>query len=263
MFATGAIVSVAVNGYGLRYPLCSLSHRRYAGRFGYATMRVTAPKPMAYVEPHDAAWLKLELLMRALNEGAPYVMVLDSDAIIRRGTPRFESVFREGYDVYAARGHSGRWNSGVLIVRNTEESRKLILSITRSWNVPVAEDGLKQWVDWGENGHVIHALDRYDSVYELGREWNNTFDARLECHILHLAGPAAHGREFMATPWRLWQTRLSRWRCLEDVIPNRTERLATLAESGVWRQYGRVANHTVSRRLCRRILGLERVKAKG
>jgi len=221
------VVNVAVNGYGWMYPDCVRSHHRYAREHGYAVLRLTSAE--VRVDRPDAAWVKLDLLLAALEDGAPWALLVDADADVTPATPRLESVAVEGRDVYAARGRSGRWNSGVLIVRNTASARALLRGIRDSWDTPVPEDQWGTWTDWGENGHVIHALDRYDGVHELPVEWNNSVDPDRPSFIRHRTGNLSQsGRlvhEVRRQAVKAWYRRRP---SLTTRIADRSERLAWL-----------------------------------
>lgn len=190
----GVVVCVAVNGYDRVYRTCVRSHATYAERYGFD--HLLAKESRRRVERHDAAWLKIELLADALDRGAPWVFLVDSDAVIKEAAPSMTSLERPGKDIYAARGRSGRWNSGVLIVKNTPSARQVVEGIRKTALVEIPEQHWNGWTDWGENAHVIHALDRYDGVEELDLRWNNTTEAELDDFVRHYTGPLSVSDDF-------------------------------------------------------------------
>jgi hypothetical protein len=183
------VICVALNGYQLRYRPMVLSHRRYCRQRGYDY--VLADRPLSRRVPRNsAAWLKIDLVNAALEHGHPAVLLVDADAHISRRTPDFRTVFAEGKDVHLALGRSGRPNSGVIVTRNSERSRAFFRQIRDSSDHPVADGRWGEWIDWGENGHVIDAWRGFTAGGELDRMWNNTSDPELAAYIRHETGPA-------------------------------------------------------------------------
>jgi hypothetical protein len=225
----GAVVCVAVNGYDRVYRWCVRSHASYAERYGFDY--VLAKAKGQRVERHDAAWLKIELLTTLLERGVPWVFLVDSDAVLTKAAPSMTSLEKNEKDIYAARGRSGRWNSGVLIVKNTPGARKVVEGIRKSALVEVPEKHWNGWTDWGENAHVIHALDRYDGVEELDLRWNNTIDAKLNDFVRHYTGPLSVSEKWMVKRRKAAANRVSGR--LPVVPGDRDERLEELVSGAL------------------------------
>ncbi len=176
------IFSIGFNGYERLWHRCVDSHRRYADRHGYRYLTygagVTTPLSM------ESAWLKIPLMIAALDAGHPWLLFVDADTMFSDDAPRFEIVEQDGKDVYLAKGFSGRPNSGVIAVKNTPRARRLFLDILSSAGMPLPR---RDRVGWGENGEVIHHLRSYDGFGQLERKWNNNTDLNLKDYIRHFS----------------------------------------------------------------------------
>jgi hypothetical protein len=176
------IFSIGFNGYDRLWKRCVDSHRRYAERLGDRYLiygaGVTTPLSM------ESAWLKIPLIIAALDAGHPWVLFLDADTTVADDAPRFESVVECDKDVYLANGFSGRPNSGVMAVKNTPRARQLFVDILRSAGMPLPR---RDRVGWGENGEVIHHLRSYPGFALLDRKWNNNTDVDLKDYIRHFS----------------------------------------------------------------------------
>lgn len=179
------VYTVALNGYHWRYAELIQSQRDYAARHRYSYACVNRPliNPLGL----ETAWLKLSLALAALEAGYETVFYVDADARIRPQTPALETLFAPEKHVYAARGYSDRINSGILLFRKSpatcEKLREILDNIDR--DLPESDE-----VGWGENGHVIHYLNRWPGFAELPAVWNNNHTAALPDFIRHYsAGP--------------------------------------------------------------------------
>ncbi len=194
------VFSIGMNGYRWAWRACIRSHRRYAVRFGFDHACVDLPWT---VSAADAAWLKLVLILRALDApGRGWVLFVDADAELRRRCPDVRSVAVAGRDIYMAHGHSGRFNSGVIIVRRSDDSRSFLRAIVSDCDGDVSAPDVAPY----ENGHVIKHGKSAPVVGRLERVWNNTSDPGLDDYVRHFTGPmAAHGTVDRATKAR-WKT---------------------------------------------------------
>lgn len=183
------VFSIAMNGYRWAWRSCLRSHRKYAERWRFAYASVDLPWT---VSPAEAAWLKISLLIRALEGGYySWVLWLDADAQVRSHCPDFRCVATPGRDVYMAHGHSGRVNSGVMMVRRSEKSLKFFRDILSNCESAVPDEDAAPY----ENGHVIKHGKANPLVGVIERRWNNTADPNLDDYIRHFTGPmAAQGR---------------------------------------------------------------------
>jgi len=174
------ILSIALNGYQWMYKKELASHSRYAQRHGYEHQAVTRP----YISELgvECCWLKLTLMRAALLSGYDNVLFLDADAMVNPNCPSLACVFQSGKYIYMAKGYSKRFNSGVLIARNSEQTITWLTRIINARFNPVEK---QNDVGWGENGHVIELSKGQNFIAELDQKWNNTFNYQLNDYIRH------------------------------------------------------------------------------
>lgn len=174
------VFSIALNGYQWRYRQYLSSHRAYAKRFNYHYQAVT--RPIFSGLGIECCWLKLTLMHTALNAGYKHVMFVDADAMIQTTCPAIESVLENDKSLYMAKGYSKRFNSGVMIVRNSLVVRQWISRVIAHRATPVAPEND---VGWGENSHIIELSHQCRFIQELPQRWNNTSNPRLDDYIRH------------------------------------------------------------------------------
>mgnify|MGYP000005101963 CR=1 FL=1 len=179
------VFSVAMNGYQWRYQALIDSHRHYCEKNGYDYVCVN--KPGTTTLGLEVAWLKIRLIIKALEKGYRWVVFLDADTRVATDTPPVQSVAQRDKQVYMANGYSGRVNSGVIIIRNNTASRYFFRKVLDNALSPLpAEDQ----VGWGENGHIIHYAKGFNEVQIIGNEWNNNHNEIAHDYIRHFsAGP--------------------------------------------------------------------------
>lgn len=195
---------------------CVESHAAYCRKFGHKWHVVSAPlsaKPG--LSWNDWSWQKiysLSQLLWRLPDGA-YVLVVDADVLIAANSPDWT---REPWCngagstpfVYLARGHSGRFNAGVQMVRNCPEARSFLsalLHVHRAPQIPpsgypAVPEELRSFF-LAENGPLIHLTNcRPEVVREIPSKWNNTIDPKIPDHFRHFTGPMK--REFRSIAGR-------------------------------------------------------------
>ena len=179
------IFSIALNGYQWLYKECIASHKRYADGHGYTYQVVT--RPYATSIGVECCWLKLTLMIEALDYGYDAVLFVDADAYIQTHTPKLSSVLLPDKYMYLAKSYSGRYNSGVMLIKNHSDVRRLLNTIIKARHQPVLAEND---VGWGENGHIIEYTQHCQFVSTLNRSWNNTYDPELNDYIRHFSfGP--------------------------------------------------------------------------
>jgi hypothetical protein len=179
------VFSIALNGYQWLYKDCIASHTRYAERHGYTYQVVT--RPYATAIGVECCWLKLTLMIEALDNGYDAVLFVDADAYIQTQTPKLDTVLLPDKYVYLARSYTGRFNSGVMLIKNHKKVRQLINTIITARHQPILAEND---VGWGENGHIIEHTKHCEFVSTLNRSWNNTYDPDLNDYIRHFSfGP--------------------------------------------------------------------------
>ena len=180
------IYTVAVNGYQHDWSDCIATQRAYASRIG--AQYVSVEKPAKVESAALGAWLKIPILLSALESGWDHVAYIDADCEVSKDAPDFRTLFAPaGKSVLMANGRSGRLNSGVIMARSDEGSRDFLDAVLRSINEVIpAEDraNLKY-----ENGNVIAVAKQRDDVGLLAPEWNNSTDLDARDFIRHYTGP--------------------------------------------------------------------------
>ncbi|MDK1313350.1 hypothetical protein [Pseudoalteromonas ardens] len=174
------IFSVALNGYQWRYRRYLNSQRHYARRMGYDYVVVT--RPWLNRLGAECCWLKLFLLKAALQVGYKQVMFVDADACIQPACPALDKLDDADKFLFLARGYSGAFNSGVMLMRNCPQAIEWLDTLIAAMTEPVPES---RGIGWGENGHVIHYAQDCEGVGELERRWNNTCEPHLDDYIRH------------------------------------------------------------------------------
>ncbi|UHQ55873.1 glycosyltransferase [Microbulbifer sp. YPW16] len=203
--AKSLVFTVATDGYDQAFARNITSHRRYAKKYGHDYQLVSGPG--SDVLNREVAWLKIPLLIGAIDAGYESIMFVDGDAAIQKKCPNFEALFEDGYDAYLANGHSGRPNSGVIIIKSTTEVKAMLERVLQGYGKPLASIDS---VGWGENGYVIHELRKYERFKNVSLKWNNTWDIKLKDYIRHYTGPMRKLYEFSVSERQAWDEICSR-----------------------------------------------------
>lgn len=179
------VFSVALNGYQWRYRALLRTHQSYAQKHGFDYQAVTKPGHSAL--GLEVAWLKVRLISAALKAGYQHIVFLDADTRVADHAPDITQQADSQAEIFAAKGFSGRFNSGVLVVKNSEKTQSFferLLTIATS-AIPEEDD-----VGWGENGHFIFLAKQSKLVAELDPRWNNNHNRDLDDFIRHFSrGP--------------------------------------------------------------------------
>lgn len=184
------VFSVALNGYQWRYRALLKSHQAYAERWGFRHIAVTQPSCSKL--GMEVAWLKVALINTALRAGYDWVLFLDADTQVQPHAPNMLNAQQAGKDIYAARGFSGRFNSGVLMVRNSMHSAAFFHRLQTIACLPLPEEDR---VGWGENGYFIHLAkqsEHREHIAELELAWNNNQLAYQADYIRHYSRGPLH-----------------------------------------------------------------------
>lgn len=176
--------SIALNGYDSIYRQCIESHRRYAFQNSYEYVLVNKPDKVDVVA--DCAWLKIPLILEGLRNGYEWVFFIDADCEVRSNTPRIESIEVPQKSIYLAYGHSNRFNSGVIITKNTAKAKLFFQKVLETADIDVPEEDKAPY----ENGHIIHYAKGCEDVSVLNTQWNNTTGELYDNdYIRHYTGP--------------------------------------------------------------------------
>jgi hypothetical protein len=174
------VLSIALNGYQWMYRNEIETHKQYSIKHGYTHQAVT--RPLVSALGVECCWLKLTLMRTALLSGYDTVLFIDADAIVNSNCPELATVLQSEKYIYMAKGYSNRFNSGVLIARNNEQT---ITWLTRVIDARFNKVEKENDVGWGENGHVIELSKGVSFIAELEQKWNNTFNYQLNDYIRH------------------------------------------------------------------------------
>lgn len=170
------VFCVALNGYDRIYQGCIKSQRHYAKQQGYCYRLISH---QASVSITASAWVKIPLLIQALEQGYDWVAFIDADCQIKPQTPSLQSLEISGKSLYMADGFSGRINSGVMISKNDPQLHAFLQLIYDNCDKTFPE------TDWGENGHLIHFAKNWAGIHKLDRRWNNNAEPELQDYIRH------------------------------------------------------------------------------
>lgn len=174
------IFSVALNGYQWIYKKHLASQQAYADKIG-AHYRVVT-KPFFSQSGVECCWYKLHLLKQAIQSGYKHILFLDADCFVQPDCPDIRENFTEAHSIYMARSYSGRFNSGVILVKGAESSLNFFDKVIASRHNKLDK---QDSVGWGENGHVIACAKNVDYIGELDIKWNNTSEILLSDFIRH------------------------------------------------------------------------------
>ena len=133
------VFSFALNGYQWRYGELLKTHQAYCDRYGYRYIAVT--KPRFSLLGLEVAWLKIQLINEALQAGYSTVAFFDADTRVAENAPSLNWVEQSNKDIWAAKGFSGRYNSGVLCIKNTSASRHFFSQLLES--SPLTKERIK------------------------------------------------------------------------------------------------------------------------
>jgi hypothetical protein len=168
---TAAKAALIQQASGLYTQLLDVSGRRhsdYAARH-HITFWSIRGDPQRERPPH---WNKVLLIQRALRMGFELVVWLDADTLIVRPGEDFRAALPAGAPIGLCRhpmplnGHPWHYNSGVIVVRNTEVSREFF---DRVWQAGPVRHHWQEQVRINELAH-----QQPEAVQVLADRWNST-----------------------------------------------------------------------------------------
>jgi len=174
------IFSIALNGYQWLYRDCLLSHQTYASRIQADYVKVQ--RPLFTSVGNECCWLKLLLLKEALQHHYEYVLFLDADTEVKISAPDIRTQVRDDKFIYMAKGETARFNSGVLLLKQSWQAQQFVEQVMLSRSEPLAP---VNDVGWGENGHIIQQAQNNPWIQEIDQRWNNTWQPELADYIRH------------------------------------------------------------------------------
>ncbi|CAN5415410.1 hypothetical protein BH10PSE2_BH10PSE2_09880 [soil metagenome] len=180
------VFSMGFNGYQWKYARNIASHRKYCEKYGFDY--VILEHPGFTNLRRSSAWLKIIVIVALCQLARPWIFYLDTDVEVKDDAPDFRSLEKPGKDFYVSNGFSGRANSGVMIVKNTDAVRDLFSSMFVNATIRVPGDDYVS--GWGENGHVIHYSKTHPGTEVISNMWNNNIDPDMHDYLRHYsAGP--------------------------------------------------------------------------
>ena len=150
---TVMMFTIATNGYDKIFADWLTTQRNYATRHGYRYVAITASPPES-ISGANSSWLKIPLILRALERDYAWVFFVDADCRINADAPRIETVSASGKSVYVCRDFSDRINAGVIITKKDPMTVAFFRRLHRLADVP----GIllpKQDRNLYEGGHFI------------------------------------------------------------------------------------------------------------
>ena len=161
---------------------------KYAKKHGYDYVAVK--RPFITSIGRECAWLKVSLMLKAIESGYSTIMFVDADAFMQERAPKIEVMFEPDKTVYMAEGYSGRLNSGVIIIKNSVNSKVWLDELLKKCGLDSEKNSD---IGWGENGHIISLSRGRSFIQTIDKRWNNNNDEGLDDYIRHFsAGPMRH-----------------------------------------------------------------------
>ena len=200
------VFSIALGGYERLFGKCIRTHRAFCKNYGYKY--ILANRTPGILQPMEAAWLKIPLIILALENHWDWVMFIDADCEIRPFCPPIESVIKHNKSVYLVPGYSGRPNSGVIIVRQHPDALTFFRAILKNADRSVPEEDRALY----ENGHVIYYSKQNSTVEILNRRWNNNAEFKQESFIQHYSGGPLRSFYLSTPDARFWNLMLRIYR---------------------------------------------------
>lgn len=170
--------TIATNGYDEIFRGCLDSHKKYADVQKY-DYRAFTKSPPGGISGTNSAWLKVAIILNALKKGYQNIFFVDADALIHDYTPPIESVFCKDKFIYMSVESSGNFNSGVIIVVNSQQSIKFFENLLLRADVP---NLLLPKADrcLYENGHVINLAKKSPIVHIIDPKWNHNYNTSIQ-----------------------------------------------------------------------------------
>jgi hypothetical protein len=196
----GLVISVALRDFKTIFGGCLRTHKAYCDRHGYRYLLVDSLPTL--LSPSDCSWLKIPLMIHALEAEWDWVMFVDADCEIRSSCPPLDHVEQPAKSVFMAHGFSGRYNAGVIIARCSADSIDFLQAVWKHAEQPVPEGDRAPY----ENGHVIHFGKQNPAIGVLARTWNNNVAFERDSYIQHYSAGRLRNL-FM----RRWPVRMRRW----------------------------------------------------
>lgn len=169
--------TIATNGYDEIYKDYLISHKNYADKFGYKYIAFTKNPPSG-ISGTNSAWMKVAIILNALEKGYKAIFFIDSDALVRDYTPPIESLFRPDKFIYMSVELTGNFNSGVIIVVNDSKSRKFFKQLLLRADVPGFMLPKSDRCLY-ENGHVINLAKKSPIVHVIDPKWNYNYNTEI------------------------------------------------------------------------------------
>lgn len=198
-------------------PCIELTRERnqaYCDRHGFDLEIVIGTLSEQYSNVNMGAWVKVEMIDKALKTGYEYVVWLDADALIKDMDTDLRDACPNGIGACWMRiPQLHHWNTGVLYVRNSPEVRAFF----SEWlsNFP----GDKQWREQG----IFNKLAMQSKVVQtISDKWNATINYSMVPDAVVLG---YHGNGDAAYRYRMMKE------TLEQLSPPESEKTLVMSEA--------------------------------
>ncbi|XOV91151.1 MAG: hypothetical protein ACFHWX_13170 [Bacteroidota bacterium] len=205
------IFSIATNGYDQIFEGYLTSQKQYAERFGYE-YKLFADHEKSGISASDSAWLKVPLIIKALEAGYEWIAFFDADCMLFEHTPDIKSVNTEDKCFYMAQDCRMEIpNTGVMIIRNHPQVVRLFRKILRYSDLPLKFLPRKHWALY-EMGHVVHFSINQPFFEWLDQRWNDTINKYPDHYVLHAHGSYSKKDRSKQRPMTLFESLFFRFK---------------------------------------------------
>ncbi len=182
------LLTVSFNAAGYMESEYFQSRERWARAVGAHHLYVSESSAGVTLDPQCAAWLRIPLMLQLRGRDIFY---LDSDCVIQPGCPSPANIAGGLSGFFIARGHSGRPNSGVMLMTRHEDG--ILRFCAEHYLEPYPENCAAPW----DNAYVIWA-----SLTLPWRPLHPTYNATrtTDALIVHHTGPNRPMRSIACSP---------------------------------------------------------------
>lgn len=178
------VFSIATNGYDEIFEDCIDSQKAYCTKYGYEYTLFNGSSPYG-IDGTESAWMKIPLMVRALEAGYDWVVFLDADCLIKENAPDFLSVEQPGKHLYLAKdARIEQFNTGVIVARNKDEVKALLKKMVRISDFPHSFFP-KKFQCLYEMGHFNYVIYGNKLVERIDQKWNNNSGKEIGEYVWH------------------------------------------------------------------------------
>ncbi len=184
------VFSIALGTYDILFKSCIQSHKEYCKKYGYEYKVIT--NTYKDLSASESSWLKIPLIVNAIEAGYKNIFFVDADCEIRKHAPPVDQLMEGAYSLFLAPGISGRINAGVIIVKNTSDSLAFFNNIIQQCEITIPKEDFAAF----ENGHMIHFGKNNPIVKMISHnQWNNNSTFDENSYVQHFSNGKAKLRQ--------------------------------------------------------------------